>query len=143
MLMHKITRSSTRHATTRNSRGLMQLEIVVSAFLLAALISCMVGMNYRLLAVAKDTKHYQLALHEAANQVDLLTAGGLDDLDARIEKIKLPEEVLQALPGGKINVQKIDDQSGPKVVVRIRWDRPGEPALVELTGWVSTKEKRP
>jgi hypothetical protein len=32
----------------------MQLEIVVSAFLLAALISCMVGMNYRLLAVAKS-----------------------------------------------------------------------------------------
>ena len=143
MLMHKITRSSTRHATTRNRRGLMQLEIVVSAFLLAALISCMVGMNYRLLAVAKDTKHYQLALHEAANQVDLLTAGGLDDLDARIEKTTLPEEVLRALPGGKINVQKIDDQSGTKVVVRIRWDRPGEPALVELTGWVSTKEKRP
>lgn len=148
MLMHKITRSSTRHAstrhaTTRNRRGLMQLEIVVSAFLLAALISCMVGMNYRLLAVAKDTKHYQLALHEAANQVDLLTAGGLDGLDARIEKTTLPEEVLQALPGGKINVQKIDDQSGTKVVVRIRWDRPGEPALVELTGWVSTKETRP
>ncbi len=143
MLMHKITRSSTRHATARNRRGLMQLEIVVSAFLLAALLSCMVGMNYRLLAVAKDTKHYQLALHEAANQVDLLTAGGLDDLDARIEKTTLPEEVLQALPGGKINVQKIDDQSGTKVVVRIRWDRPGEPALVELTGWVSTKETRP
>jgi hypothetical protein len=121
----------------------MQLEIVVSAFLLAALISCMVGMNYRLLAVAKDTKHYQLALHEAANQIDLLTAGGLDDLDARLEKITLPEEVLQALPGGKINVQKIDDQSGTKVVVRIGWERPGEPALVELTGWVSTKEKRP
>lgn len=148
MLMHKLPRSSTRHQTTRhdttrNRRGLMQLEIVVSAFLLAALISCMVGMNYRLLAVAKDTKHYQLALHEAANQIDLLTAGGLDDLDARLEKITLPEEVLQALPGGKINVQKIDDQSGTKVVVRIGWERPGEPALVELTGWVSTKEKRP
>ena len=121
-------------------RGLMHLEIVVSAFLLGALVTSLVGLNYRLLAVAKDTKHYQLALHEAANQVDMLTAGGLEGLDDRIAKSRLPEDILQVLPGGKLAVQKKEDASGTQVVVRIGWDRPGTPTQVELIGWVSTTE---
>jgi hypothetical protein len=124
----------------KQRRGLMQLEIVVSAFLLGALITSMVSLNYRLLAVAKDTKHYQLALHEAANQIDILTAGGLQGLDGRIAQAKLPEEILQVLPSGNLTVQKKEDTSGTQVVVRIGWDRPGSPTSVELVGWVSTTE---
>ncbi|MFM7977460.1 MAG: hypothetical protein ACKO8U_20510, partial [Pirellula sp.] len=71
----------------------MHLEIVVAAFLLGALVTSIASLNYRLLGVAKDTKHYQLALHEAANQVDMLTAGGFEGLDDRIAKTKLPEDV--------------------------------------------------
>lgn len=121
-------------------RGLMHLEIVVSAFLLGALVTSIVGLNYRLLAVAKDTKHYQLALHEATNQIDILIAGGLQGLDDRVAQAKLPEDILQVLPNGKMNVQKREDQSGTQVVVRIGWDRPGTPTQVELVGWVSTTE---
>lgn len=121
-------------------RGLMHLEIVVAAFLLGALVTSIAGLNYRLLGVAKDTKHYQLALHEAANQVDMLTAGGLEGLDDRIAKTKLPEDILQVLPGGTLDVQKKQDASGTQVVVRIGWDRPGTPTQVELVGWVSTTE---
>ncbi|MFM8262265.1 MAG: hypothetical protein ACKN9S_08305 [Pirellula sp.] len=121
-------------------RGLMHLEIVVAAFLLGALVTSIASLNYRLLGVAKDTKHYQLALHEAANQVDMLTAGGFEGLDDRIAKTKLPEDILQVLPGGKLDVQKKQDASGTQVVVRIGWDRPGTPTQVELVGWVSTTE---
>jgi hypothetical protein len=121
-------------------RGLMHLEIVVAAFLLGALVTSIAGLNYRLLGIAKDTKHYQLALHEAANQVDMLTAGGFEGLDDRIAKTKLPEDILQVLPGGTLDVQKKQDASGTQVVVRIGWDRPGTPTQVELVGWVSTTE---
>jgi hypothetical protein len=118
----------------------MQLEIVVSAFLLGAMITSIVGLNYRLLAVAKDTKHYQIALHEAANQIDSLRAGGFKGLDERIAQAKLPEDILQALPGGKLDIQKKEDPSGTQVVVRIAWDRPGAPTTVELVGWVLNME---
>ena len=120
---------------SKRRRGLMQLEIVVSAFLLGAMITSIVGLNYRLLAVAKDTKHYQIALHEAANQIDSLRAGGFIGLDERIAQAKLPEDILQALPGGKLDIQKKEEPSGTQVVVRIAWDRPGAPTTVELVGW--------
>lgn len=124
-------------------RGLIQIEVVVAALLLSAVITGVVGLNYRLLGVAKDTKHYQLALHEAANQIVLLSAGGLDGLDQRISEIKLSEDVAKALPDAKLDVQRIDDQTGTKVLVQIHWQRPAMPTSVELTGWVSTKEVLP
>lgn len=123
--------------------GLIQLEILISAMLLGAVISCMVGLNYRLLGVAKQTKHYQLALHEAANQIQLLTSEGLDGLDDRIAAAKLNPDILESLPGGTINVQKINDKSGTRIIVRVGWDQLNNPANVELTGWVSTEERRP
>lgn len=122
--------------------GLIQLEILIAAMLLGAILSCMVGMNYRLLGVAKQTKHYQIALHEAANQIQILTSDGLDGLDDRIADAKLSPDILESLPGGTIDVQKINDKSGTKIVVRVGWD-PLHPANVELTGWVSTEEPRP
>lgn len=121
--------------------GLIQLEVVISALLLGAVISCIVGMNYRLLGVVKQTRHYQIALHEAANQIEQISSGGLSELDDRIAMAKLTDDILESLPKGKIAVQRIDDQSGTKVTVRIGWDQAGNPTSVELTGWVSTKEK--
>lgn len=123
--------------------GLIQLEVVVSAMLLGAILSCVVALNYRLLGVAKDTKHYQVALHEAANQVELLTAQGPVGLEDRIAKVRLPDDLLQVLPDGRIDVEKFDEKEGTRVVVRIGWQRPGAPTSVELTGWVATTEDRP
>jgi len=123
--------------------GLIQLEILIAAMLLGAVLSCMAGMNYRLLGVAKQTKHYQIALHEAANQIQILSSDGLDRLDDRIADAKLSPDILESLPGGTIHVQKINDKSGTKIIVRIGWDQLNQPANVELTGWVSTEELRP
>lgn len=123
--------------------GLIQLEIVVSAMLLGAILSCVVALNYRLLAVAKDTKHYQVALHEAANQVVMLTAKGRMGLEERIAKVKLSDDLLQVLPEGKIDVERFEEKEGTRVVVRIGWQRPGAPTSVELTGWVTAQEDRP
>jgi hypothetical protein len=111
--------------------------------LLGALVSCMVGLNYRLLGVVKDTKRYQVALHEAANYVQELTSGGLEELDQRIAQVRLATDIEQVLPGGTVDVQRIEDRTGIRVLVRIVWERSGLPNSVELTGWVSTQEKSP
>ena len=138
-----MSRKKTNSRCRKKARGLMQIEVVVAALLLGAVITGVVGLNYRLLGVAKDTKHFQLALHEAANQIVLLSAGGLDGLDQRISEIKLSEDVAKALPDAKLDVRRIDDQTGTKVLVQIHWQRPAMPTSVELTGWVSTKEVLP
>lgn len=124
----------------RNSHrfGFVSIEILVSATLLVALISSLAAMQYRLLLVAKDTKHYQLALHEAANQIIELQAAPLPKLDEAIELATINEEVLQALPGGKMQIEKIADTKGTRVIVRLTWERLGASVPVELTGWIST-----
>lgn len=134
---------STKCSKSRDRRGIIQLEILVSAMLLGALVSCMVGLNYRLLGVVKDTKRYQVALHEAANYVQELTSGGLEELDQRIAQVRLASDIEQVLPGGTVQVQRIEDRTGIRVLVRIVWERSGIPNSVELTGWVSTQEKSP
>jgi hypothetical protein len=90
------------------------------------------------LGVAKDAKHYQLALHEAANQIATLQGMTDSQLDDGIKKAQLPEDVLRSLPNGKLFIEKIVDQKGTRVIVRVLWDRAGTPSPVELTGWIST-----
>jgi hypothetical protein len=134
---------STKCSKSKDRRGIIQLEILVSAMLLGALVSCMVGLNFRLLGVVKDTKRYQVALHEATNYVQELTSGGLEELDRRIAQVRLASDIEQVLPGGTVQVQRIEDRTGIRVLVRIVWERSGIPNSVELTGWVSTQEKSP
>ncbi|MFN6128594.1 MAG: hypothetical protein ACK6DC_02000 [Planctomycetota bacterium] len=132
-------RSENRYYLRKRPRGLMQLEIVVAATLLGVVIAGIATLNYRLLGVAKDTRHYQFAIHEAAYQIELLTAPGLEGLDDRIDEARLSEDALQSLPGGVMEIQRIEDSTGTKVLVRIRWERIGAPVVVELYGWASTR----
>lgn len=118
--------------------GFVSIEILVAATLLVALISSLAAMQYRLLLVAKDTKHYQLALHEAANQIIGLQTVPLRKLDEAIELATINEEVSRSLPGGKMQIEKIADTKGTRVVVRLTWERLGASVPVELTGWIST-----
>lgn len=118
--------------------GFVSIEILVAATLLVALISSLAAMQYRLILVAKDTKHYQLALHEAANQIIELQAAPLPKLDEAIELATINEDVLQSLPGGKMQIEKIADTKGTRVIVRLTWERLGASVPVELTGWIST-----
>ncbi len=124
----------------RNSHrfGFVSIEIMVAATLLVALISSLAAMQYRLILVAKDTKHYQLALHEAANQIIGLQTVPLRKLDEAIELATINEEVSRSLPGGKMQIEKIADTKGTRVVVRLTWERLGASVPVELTGWIST-----
>ena len=121
-----------------NRKGFLSIEILVAASLLIVIVSGYAALQYRLLGVAKDAKHYQLALHEAANQI--ATLQGLTDsqLDDGIKKAQLPEDVLRSLPNGKLFIEKIVDLKGTRVIVRVLWDRVGTPSPVELTGWIST-----
>lgn len=123
----------------KRPQGVMQLEIVIAAILLGVVITGLTTLNYRLLGVAKDTRHYQFAIHEAANQIEQLAGLGLEGLDDRIARATLSDEATQALPGGVMEVRRVDDTTGTRVFIRIQWDRPGAPAPVELFGWVSTQ----
>ena len=131
---------SSRKTKGKLRRGLIQLEILVSTMLLGSILTCIVGLNYRLLGVIRDTKYYQAALHEAANQVQEITAGDFEGLDRRIAQAELPIDLGQVLPEGRLAVRRIDDQTGTKVLVRIDWNRSGMLNSVELVGWVSPQE---
>lgn len=122
----------------RHRFGFVSLEILVAAALLVALVSSLAAIQYRLLAITKDTKHYQLALHEAANQIVALQAVSLQELDGAIERAKLDEDFLRSLPGAKMQIEKFADTNGVRVVVQVVWDRMGATVPVELTGWIST-----
>lgn len=121
-----------------NRKGFLSIEILVAASLLIVIVSGYAALQYRLLGVAKDAKHYQLALHEAANQIATLQGMTDSQLDDGIKKAQLPEDVLRSLPNGKLFIEKIVDQKGTRVIVRVLWDRAGTPSPVELVGWIST-----
>ena len=126
-----------------NRKGFLSIEILVAASLLIVIVSGYAALQYRLLGVAKDAKHYQLALHEAANQIATLQGMTDSQLDDGIKKAQLPEDVLRSLPNGKLFIEKIVDQKGIRVIVRVLWDRAGAPSPVELVGWISTAIRRP
>ena len=133
-----------KRAMKRNRlrNGFMQLEIVVATGLLVVAISGLAKLYHQLAGVARDSKHYQLALHEVMNQIGLLQETPLEKLDQAVLEVKLPDEVLDVLPEAKLAAERKEDSAGTWVIVRMSWNRVGNPPPIELMGLVSHFSKK-
>lgn len=142
-------RRPARHVPRRAREGYLLLEVAAATLLLTAVMMMTAGAVRLRLATARHAQQQQLALEEANNLLERLTAGSPQSVStggatpagespATSETSQLSEAALMALPDAKLRVTVDDDQLGlRRIRVEIDWQvRSGQRShAVKLVGW--------
>lgn len=129
------------HPRTRTRRGLTQVEVLVASTLLFVTIGLMSSLGYRLQRIASDAKHYQMGVHELANQLDRLTAIPRDELAGALEGLRVSELAAEGLTGAELQSHLVEDEWGTRLVLSLQWERVGDPLPLQMVGWIDTLPK--
>ena len=120
--------------------GLMQLELLVAAILLITLVGILSTIGFRLTRIAKDSKNYQIALHELANQMEVLQRLAPEDRAAALRELQISSEVSRTLSDCQISAEEIADRFGRRLRLQIVWPKTPTLPPVELVGWLDAQE---
>jgi prepilin-type N-terminal cleavage/methylation domain-containing protein len=121
-------------------RGFTIVEVIVSASLLVVVMTFITTLAFRVDQTWKQIAHQRVAMNELSNQLDRLLHLNSDKLDTAIDAIEASSELRQTLPNPRLTAERIDDELGKRVVLRLNWQRrfPGRP--LELIGWLPASE---
>lgn len=119
-------------------RGLTQIEVIGSAALVATVITVLACMGAQLQRVAKDSRNYQIAVHELANQIDYLRSLPQEQQSDAMHSLKVSENTAQSLIDANLNAEVISDRFGSRVILSLQWERIGHPEPVRMVGWLNT-----
>ncbi|QEG34667.1 type IV pilus modification PilV family protein [Bythopirellula goksoeyrii] len=116
--------------------GITMTELLVAATLLIGAMSFAGPLAVRSGRLQQDARHYQSALEEVSNQLERLTALEDEERERALADLT-PSPIAQAsLPNPQLSAETIDDFDGLRLVIRIQWDRLGQPKPLELVGWI-------
>jgi hypothetical protein len=81
-------------------------------------------------------------MNELSNQLDRLVGLSPTELTAAIDAIEASDESRRTLLDPRLSAERIDDELGERVVLRLDWKRryPGRP--IELVGWLTPEAVR-
>lgn len=119
------------------------MEIVISATVLLAGIGLMATMIPRIGRCWRESRNYQLATHELANQLEYLTSLDSKELSNALANLTVSEELLDELPDAKLAVEKSSEEFGTRLRLEIRWDRGHDSQPLSMTGWLSERTLQP
>lgn len=120
---------SSRHGTSMT-------ELLVAATLLISALAFAGPLAVRSGRLQQDARHYQSALDELSNQLELLTALENDGREAALVDLVPSQAAQAALPHPQLSSEMIDDADGLRLVLQIHWDRLGRPKPLTLVGWI-------
>jgi len=118
----------------------MQLELLVAAILLITLVGILSTIGFRLTRIAKDSKNYQIALHELANQMEVLQRLAPENRAAALRELQISSEVSRTLSDCQISAEEIADRFGRRLRLQIVWPKTPTLPPVELVGWLDAQE---
>jgi hypothetical protein len=122
---------------TKLRTGILQIEVMVSAVLLTAILGVLATLGHHLNRISIESRQYQMAVHALANQIEVLTAIPADTAQASLGSLQLPAEVTNTLGHAQLGAEWVQDEYGSRVVLSLQWDRAGEPPPLQMVGWLS------
>ena len=122
-------------------RGFTNIEVFVSAALVLAAIGTLTSLVPRLGNVWRISRNAQLATHELANQLEVLTAIPETQLSQALEGLQVSPDLSNALPNAILRHQLLDDESGRRIVLFIEWDRVADAKPISMVAWLRTKQQ--
>lgn len=121
---------------SRRRAGSTVTELLVAAVLLIGLISVVTPLAVRSGRLWQESRSYQLAINELANEMELLTA--LDDATraSTLAQWQPSQELLEVLPGARLTGESLDDADGRRLKLTLHWNRPNDAQPLTLVGWL-------
>jgi len=132
------SRKKLRRRTPSRS-GLSQVEILVAASLLMAGIGVLPSLGFHINRISKESRNYQLAVHELANQLERLSRLTPEQLQASLRTLKVAPHVSEALPEVTLESEMKQDSTGTRLILSLQWKRNGSPPPVQLVAWVDSE----
>lgn len=118
--------------------GLTITEVVVAATLVVSMIGLVAPLTVRIGRIWQSTRQYRLAFNELANQMELLSSLEVAQCEASLPSLQPSANVVQSLPGAKLEGEMIRDQDGTRLVLSLNWDRGSQSVPISLVGWLNT-----
>lgn len=122
-------------------RGFTNIEVLISSALVLAAIGTLSSLVPRLGNVWRVSRNDQLATHELANQLEVLTAIPEPQLRHALESLQVSAELTNSLPNAVLRHKLLDDENGRRVVLSIEWDRVADANPISMVAWLSTKKQ--
>lgn len=117
-------------------RGSIAAELLVAASLLVCMIGILTPLTVRTSRLWRESRQVRLAMGELSNQLDVLTSLDPDALAESLEDLAVSEEAELALPNANLRGEKVSDEHGTRLVLKIDWDRPVKAVPLALVGWI-------
>ena len=115
--------------------GFSITEVVVSASLLASVLTALVPLSFQSARLTKDVRHHRLIVEELSNQIELLSALPADQREKAVAEVEPSAVLLAAIPSIRLTAQTETDKDGGRITVTAHWDRGGRIKPVTLVGW--------
>lgn len=128
--------------TYKLRRGSTFSEVIVAAILLLTGIGLLTRGTVGAKQLWQDARHYQLALDELSNQLELLLALEPDKRQAAIDSLAVSESLQRAVPTAQLTVESRDDEDGTSLTVSIASDPAERMPRISLVGWLPSEQSQ-
>jgi hypothetical protein len=120
----------TRQATTTT-------ELLVAATLLLAGLGLLARGSVGAKRLWQDTQHYQLALDELTNQMELISSMSSQERESALQNLQPSEILLKSLPDALLSAETRDDSDGLRVILNLQWNHSAGSPSISLEGWIT------
>ena len=131
-----------KQRTRKPHLGVTATELLVAAGLMVSVLGFMTSLTFQTGNIVKSVRHYQVAIHELANQLELLTSLNEVERKAMLENLKPSDSGMDALPEATLSGEVVVDSDGTRLVLSLDWDRGANGTPVSMVAWVDTKERK-
>jgi hypothetical protein len=125
----------------KRDRGSTNIEVLVAASLVLAVICVLSSMVPRLGNVWKASRNNQLATHELASQLEMLTAIPESQLTKALENLQVSSDLKETLHDVVLRHQLLDDANGRRIVLSIEWERIVDAKPITMVAWLPAQKK--
>jgi hypothetical protein len=112
------------------------VEALVAATILMVGVLVVAKSSASLRSMWKETRHYQLACDELANQLQHLKTLSVVEVEQQLKTLSVSKQIVQALPEATLQGELLQDKLGNRVRLSITWKRLGQAVPLSLVGWL-------
>jgi hypothetical protein len=123
-------------------RGHTRLEMIVSAFLLTAIIAILPAAFARLSKVWDSTRDFQLASQELSNQLERLTLLSKEDCIEQLKTLPVSTTISKVMPGCSLRGELKEDDGEVRVVLSLHATGSMRREPIVLVGWLGSGAAR-
>ena len=126
-----------RKRRTKARAGTTLTELVVAGVLFLSALGVVSTSALSVRRIWQDGEHYRFAVDELTNQLEVLTALDVEEVEEAVRMLEVSDAAAKRLPDAKIEANLSDSGKVTHIELNLTWRRIGEAEPVTLSGWIA------